>query len=211
MNQDVVVNLARCHFPVNGLGYGRRVGIWLQGCSIHCPGCIVPETWVSRPEHRTSLYRLLQALQPWLEQADGVTISGGEPFDQATELGALLAALRILCKGDMLVYSGYPWRKLYQQHPEVLQLCDAIISEPFRLKDRGGEPLIGSANQRINLLTSLGRDRYSNWRSFERRIDIAEDNGLLRMAGIPRKGELHAICDDLSEQQFQASLTHAAI
>ena len=31
------------HFPVETLGPGRRVGVWLQGCSIRCVGCISPE------------------------------------------------------------------------------------------------------------------------------------------------------------------------
>lgn len=27
------------------LGPGRRSVVWVQGCHIGCPGCIVPESW----------------------------------------------------------------------------------------------------------------------------------------------------------------------
>ena len=31
-------------FPlVTTLGPGRRIGLWLQGCSFRCPGCMTPE------------------------------------------------------------------------------------------------------------------------------------------------------------------------
>jgi anaerobic ribonucleoside-triphosphate reductase activating protein len=149
---EISLDLARCHFPVNGLGFGRRVGIWLQGCSIHCAGCIVPETWIAKEEHRTPLDGLLRGLLPWLDQADGVTISGGEPFDQPDSLHALLSALRILTMGDILIYSGYPWRRLSHLHSNILECCDVVISEPFMGNDRGDEPFIGSRNQQLHAL-----------------------------------------------------------
>lgn len=37
--------LSRLHFPVTTLGPGRRIGVWFQGCSIRCAGCISRDTW----------------------------------------------------------------------------------------------------------------------------------------------------------------------
>ena len=39
------VGVSRLHFPVTTLGPGRRAAIWLQGCSIHCRGCVSRDTW----------------------------------------------------------------------------------------------------------------------------------------------------------------------
>ena len=208
---DIEMHLARCHFPVTGLGYGRRVGIWFQGCSIHCAGCIVPETWIAGPEHCTSLRGLLTRIQPWIESADGVTISGGEPFDQGAALHALLAALRVLSPGDLLVYSGYPWARLATTYPEIIAGCDVVVSEPFRSALRGEEPFVGSSNQHVHTMTPLGQVRYDRWRSFDRRLDVAVDDGNIRLAGVPKPGQLQAICEDLQREKIEASLTHAAV
>ncbi|WP_461325238.1 4Fe-4S cluster-binding domain-containing protein [Bradyrhizobium diazoefficiens] len=40
------ISVSRIHFPVTTLGPGRRLGIWFQGCSIRCPGCISMDTWM---------------------------------------------------------------------------------------------------------------------------------------------------------------------
>lgn len=202
------LHLARCHFPVHGLGYGRRVGIWVQGCSIHCAGCIVPETWIAGPEHRVEIAELLASLMPSLAVCDGVTVSGGEPFDQADALAALLAALRTLITGDLLVYSGYGWKTLQARWEHALVACDAVISEPFKATQRGQEPIAGSSNQQLHALSPLARERYGNWRSFERRFDIAVDAGALRLVGIPRAGELATLCRDLNMAGFEADTTH---
>ena len=42
---EVMIAVNRLHWPVTVLGPGRRVGIWMQGCSIGCPGCVSRDTW----------------------------------------------------------------------------------------------------------------------------------------------------------------------
>ena len=77
----IAVNKA--HFPVTVLGPGRRIGIWVQGCKIHCKGCVSQDTWEADPGRETTVARLLAWCRKTTEGAfDGVTISGGEPFDR---------------------------------------------------------------------------------------------------------------------------------
>src|SRR3546814_9784731 len=45
------IAVSRLHFPVTALGPGRRIGLWLQGCSIRCPGCISVDTWAHDAGH----------------------------------------------------------------------------------------------------------------------------------------------------------------
>lgn len=99
--------LSRIHFPVTTLGPGRRLGIWFQGCSIRCEGCISGDTWRFRNGdiHPQDIVRSISA---WLDECDGVTISGGEPFDQATQLRSLLEEIKSRRPTNVLVYSGYP-------------------------------------------------------------------------------------------------------
>src|SRR5215213_9495247 len=105
------IALSRLHFPVTTLGPGRRLGIWLQGCSIRCPGCISVDTW-SPTQGQTTTEAIVEALLPWLPETEGITVSGGEPFDQPQALAVLLKELRRLSPVDILVYSGYPFDAL---------------------------------------------------------------------------------------------------
>jgi anaerobic ribonucleoside-triphosphate reductase activating protein len=209
---ELPINLGRCHYPVRGLGYGRRVGIWLQGCSIHCPGCVVPESWHATPQHEVSLLRLLESLLPWLTDCEGVTLSGGEPFDQPEALLAIIVALRQLIDGDILVYSGYPYRRLVARHAEILQRVDVLASEPFVASRRHDSPtLVGSTNQRVHLLTPLARRRYHNWAQFPPTVGVAVAAEAVEMAGILRPGDLTRLATALTDSGREARLTHAEI
>ncbi|MEM7016481.1 MAG: 4Fe-4S cluster-binding domain-containing protein, partial [Pseudomonadota bacterium] len=37
------INMARLAYPVTALGPGRRVVLWVAGCSLRCKDCITPE------------------------------------------------------------------------------------------------------------------------------------------------------------------------
>jgi anaerobic ribonucleoside-triphosphate reductase activating protein len=212
MDDCLHLHLAKCHHPVRGLGWGRRTGIWFQGCSIRCRGCVVPETWEATPGHRVPLAALLHRLLPWLDDCDGVTISGGEPFDQPEALAALLAALRTLCHGDLLVYSGYPWATLQSRYRDVLAHADVIVSEPFVQVQRTALPVLaGSRNQRVHLLTPLASTRYADWPALPRDISITQNGNTLDLAGLLAPGELPALANALRAQGWQTELSHAAI
>ena len=85
--------LSRLHFPIMSLGYGRRIGIWTQGCAIGCKGCMSVDTWASRPAN-IPVDEIVTRVDRWLAEADGITLSGGEPFDQPEAIVALLSTVR---------------------------------------------------------------------------------------------------------------------
>ena len=201
---SAALDLSRVHFPVTALGPGRRLGIWFQGCSIRCPGCISADTWGSG-RHRTSVVQLLDHIQPWLAQADGVTVSGGEPFDQPDALFELLAALRPRSDMDILVYSGHRLEQLAFFLDRAEGMIDALISDPFEQDLPQSIALRGSDNQRLSLLTPLGRERFA---AFERPLQPSDQvldmmldaEGSVWMAGIPRRGDLVRLRELLREQ-----------
>lgn len=196
------IAINKVHFPVTTLGHGRRLGLWTQGCSIHCPGCVSRDTWDAEPRHGIALHELLAGCADWLAQADGVTISGGEPFDQPDALRELLPALRARCAGDLLVFSGYSNEKLFAQHADILALADVLISEPFVAHAGQTLALRGSDNQRVFLLTPLARVRYPadlDQRAWEpqRRLDLMMEGDDIWMAGIPEPGAMAKLRDKL--------------
>jgi anaerobic ribonucleoside-triphosphate reductase activating protein len=85
--------LAKAHYPVTTLGPGVRAGLWTQGCTIGCAGCLSRDTW--DPDSRAAVP--VSAVLGWLASlpgpVDGVTISGGEPFQQPEALAALLRGI----------------------------------------------------------------------------------------------------------------------
>ena len=191
------VAISRLHFPVTTLGPGRRIGIWFQGCSIRCPGCISTDTWATS-EGLTTTESVIAALRPWLPDAEGITVSGGEPFDQPDALRSLLQDLRDLTQVDVLVYSGYPINALTEWLQKNSRLIDALISEPY---DAGAEqtlPLRGSDNQRLHFISELGRERFSSFdrplKIADRRFDVMFDqDGGVWLAGIPQAGDFHRL------------------
>lgn len=191
------INLSRLHWPVTTLGYGKRVGIWFQGCSIGCKGCCARDTWQAEESTMIMLGAVLEwvARQP-LEKVDGFTISGGEPFDQPEALGELVGELRSrYCDGsarDILVYSGYPWRTLKRRHWDMISEMDVVISEPF-VSGGARAWLRGSNNQEIHLVTDLARERYSPGPSDSDQtpsMQVHYDGEVLWMIGIPRPDDL---------------------
>jgi len=186
------IALSRLHFPVTTLGPGRRVGVWLQGCSIQCPGCISPDTWAPGLGV-TSVAETLAAMVAWAPDADGLTVSGGEPFDQPQALAALIAGWRTLSNADVLVFTGYPFTKVSPWLTQNPGLIDALIAEPFEMGASQTLALRGSDNQTLHILS----DRGARFTAFERiaeaadrRLDVTFDaEGGAWFAGIPARGD----------------------
>ncbi|MVV47532.1 4Fe-4S cluster-binding domain-containing protein [Pseudomonas sp. PB120] len=209
------LSLSRVHFPVTTLGPGRRLGIWFQGCSIRCPGCISADTW-GAGHLRLSTEKLLEQITPWLREAEGITISGGEPFDQFDALLRLLQGLRRLSQADILVYSGYPLEKLDAKLRQANGLIDALISDPYDETLSQSMALRGSDNQRLSLLTPIGRTRLGNYdrplEPADKALDLMfDETGSVWMAGIPRRGDLLRLRDLLQDQGHHLQISaHAA-
>lgn len=146
--------------PVRTLGPGRRLVLWTQGCSIRCPGCIAVDSWKFDPARELPVRELFEGLRPFLSGIDGLTISGGEPLDQAEGLHALLMLVQRHFPGDTLVYSGYPEVVIRDRWPWMFQLVDALITEPYQAAAGQSLPLRGSDNQTLHRLTARARRLY---------------------------------------------------
>lgn len=201
------LRLARVHYPITVLGPGRRVGIWFQGCSIGCSGCMSQDTWdptLGEAIDTGELCDLVLAARVD-EGLDGVTISGGEPFQQAGALRALCAELRRRwSEVDILVYSGYSIGRLQRLHADVLELLDAVVAEPFVASRPTDLPWRGSANQELTRLSHRARDRYVEATSVQQpRLQVTVDEEGLWIAGIPRRGDLDRMREDLQRKGLE--------
>ncbi len=200
--------LNKAHFPVTVLGPGRRIGLWLQGCTIRCKGCVSQDTWPADASRTMPVAALLDWCKRVAQDGcDGITISGGEPFDQPKPLASLLRGLRAWrttagLDFDLLCYSGYPLKTLEKRHTKILALLDALIPEPFV----DGRPLgglwRGSDNQTLVPISPRGVARYADCigqaqAAEGKRMQISVEDGKLWFIGIPQRGdmaELETLC-----------------
>lgn len=195
------IRLSRVHYPVEALGPGCRVGIWVQGCSIHCAGCVSRDTWDPEGGRAVGVEDLIGRIAELSRGGlDGVTITGGEPFDQPGGLMELLVALRTWGGSlprpiDLLVYSGYPLERLRLRHKGMLALLDAVIVGPYQRRKPTRLIWRGSANQEIIPLTELGRRRYEPYVEFEPahpRFQVMVDDSVW-LIGVPRDGDMERL------------------
>jgi len=198
------LEINKAHFPVTVLGPGRRIGLWVQGCSIGCKGCVSMDTWSKDAGKKVAIDDLLA----WCKQVgaagfDGVTISGGEPFDQEQGLAVLLQGLREWRRSeerdfDILCYSGYPLKTLQNKRASVLGLLDAVIPEPFIDSQEPVSVWRGSANQSLVPLSDLGHQRFDAYVSkpladTDKKMQVAVEHGKIWMIGIPARGDMEKV------------------
>lgn len=141
-------------------GPGARFVIWLQGCTLGCAGCFNPATHPHAGGSERPVVDLLAEVQEAAARygIEGLTLSGGEPLQQAAASAALLAGARALGLST-LVFSGYTREEILAlpDGPAALASLDVLVDGRYRSTERLGEGLRGSANQRILLLS----DRYT--------------------------------------------------
>lgn len=205
------IRISRLHFPVTTLGPGQRIGIWFQGCSIRCPGCISMDTWANAGGE-TTVDAVLTQVRAWLPDATGMTISGGEPFDQPEALIDLLHGLRKLSTCDILVYSGHPVESLADTLARADGLIDGLISDAFDIDAPQTRPLRGSDNQRLHCLTALGRAVFSRYESTlakrGKALDVMfDEDGSVWFAGIPGRDDFQRLRDLLIDQGHQVRIS----
>ena len=158
--------LSRILYPVEVLGPGQRIGIWMCGCIHHCPGCSNPELWGQREEQRTDIETVMKLIRTVCEEhrVDGFTVTGGDPMHQLDALRELLPRLEEI-SGDILVYTGYLAEELPQ---DILKHIAVLIDGKYLEERNRGELLRGSDNQRILILKDEYRFTYENYRKTEK-------------------------------------------
>jgi anaerobic ribonucleoside-triphosphate reductase activating protein len=160
--------VARILYPVEVLGYGKRIGIWFAGCPHGCESCSNPELWAQQPKQFISLENLLRLINEVCSgnTVDGFTITGGEPFYQSDDLEQLISAL-CLISDDILVYSGYTMGELRDMKNEsVNRILDsiAVLIDGRYVEERNtGVVLRGSDNQQIHILDEKHKLRYNEY------------------------------------------------
>ncbi len=177
-------------------GPGLRFAVWVQGCSLRCPGCCNPHLFDTRRERTAArddrlgvsnedaqllsvgalLERLSRAQQGFAvlgrrsfecqslehqasHRLEGVTLLGGEPFEQAEALSLFARGAHALGL-SVMTFSGYTLEEL--RAPSAPACSAALLAETDLLVDgrydqrqpERARRWAGSQNQRFHFLTS---------------------------------------------------------
>ncbi len=152
------MRLARFLDRTTAEGPGERTAIWVQGCTIRCAGCFNPHLF---GPHGGVLVPPAELVERVLATGtDGLTLLGGEPFEQATALAAVAAGVRRAGR-TVMTFTGYEYEDLRRRDDAtaLLAATDLLVAGPFRreLLDREW-PWVGSANQRFLHLSNRMRE-----------------------------------------------------
>ena len=162
----------RVLYPITALGPGKRVAVWVAGCSRSCHKCANPELWQHHEYQKITPQRLLQAIRGVIGTGiDGITITGGEPFDQAGELCEFLDGLPKSL--DILAFSGYRYEELLKtdETRELLSKIDVLIDgEYVDEQNDNRSALRGSTNQQIWFLNPDVQPGYERYLAEGRKI-----------------------------------------
>lgn len=169
-------------------GPGSRFVIWVQGCSIRCPDCAVPWTWNADGGFSRSVESLAEEILA-TPDIEGLTVLGGEPFDQAAPLAELASRLRPSGL-SVMIFTGYELDFLQRSGREdwnaLLARTDLLVDGPFIASKASTErPWIGSSNQRFRFLTDRYADRRERLSEHPNRIEIRlSPDGRLSLNGM---------------------------
>lgn len=135
-------------------GPGIRTVVFVQGCEMGCNGCHNPDTHDPSGGTEVPVQKIIEEVLAW-NFCDGVTISGGEPFQQPEAIAVLCKSLKAYGKHTM-VFSGFTFENLKEMAAtrpgiaEILETVDILIDGPFIISQRDFSLAYrGSTNQRL--------------------------------------------------------------
>lgn len=137
-------------------GRGLRHSIFTSGCTHHCKGCFNAATWnfnYGKPYTEELEEQIICDLNMPDVHIAGLSILGGEPFQNVDGLLRLVSRVRNECSGkNIWVWSGYTFEEIVadESRRELLTYCDVLIDGKFVLEQRNLKlKWRGSDNQRV--------------------------------------------------------------
>lgn len=186
---------------VDTLGPGRRAVVWVQGCSLHCRGCIVPESWARGRGQTVDPEALAHQLLAGDPTSD-LTVSGGEPTEQPEAVALLLAAARRMSRTTWL-YTGRTLAELRADPrpaiAELLAQVDVLVDGRYEVSQAQALGYRGSANQQIIRLTEAisSKDAHGGQPG---KVEVTISDGHLNVIGVPAPGFLSQLREGLARR-----------
>lgn len=190
MNNSII-NIAEIA-PVSEVnGPGKRAVIWVQGCSKRCSGC-----WnAAYLDFSTKLQLTPQQIFDFVRQktldfslVEGITFSGGEPFEQAAALSE--AASLFKSRGmTIMSYSGDTLEEIKikgKPQTDFLGNLDILVDGEYVKEESCDRLWRSSLNQKVYFLTERYRSFEPEINKESREFEVVLSENELRVTGFPR-------------------------
>lgn len=190
---DIFLNVADVRHRSQVNGPGLRSVVWVQGCSRKCPGCINPHTHAHKPVKLLDPEELGHKLAN-IKDTIGITMSGGEPFEQAQACAILAETIKAAGK-SVMVFTGFSFEELKEStEPSVrrfLKTIDLIIAGPF-VQELKCESKFwrASSNQTVHFLNGKTEDAVESEQTERAVIEVKADGDSFSYTGFPDQEDL---------------------
>lgn len=161
-------------------GQGLRLAVFVQGCSHKCKGCHNPQSHDPKGGHEESIEEIISKIRN-SKLIDGITLTGGEPFDQSLLCAKIAIASKKLGY-NVWTYTGYTYEQLRKanraDYDLLLANTDVLVDGPFVEELKSYElHFRGSKNQRlIDVKKTLTSDEI---------VEYKEDKNILDKFQVP--------------------------
>jgi len=199
LEENLFLNVATTMAHSRANGPGVRAVIWVQGCTIGCPGCYNNFTHEHAPKKLSSPKQIAK----WINSIDGIegiTFSGGEPFEQALAVSSVIELVNSERTNPLsvFIFTGFDFDTLRNNNDlaiqRLLSLTDMLSAGPY-ISSLNQDNILwrGSSNQELVYLT----ERYSitdeeNWlKNSPIEELVMTDNGIMRTGFRAKKGDLY--------------------
>lgn len=164
-------------------GPGKRFTLWTQGCSKGCVNCFNPETWNNKNNIVLSTSEIFEMIKDF--ELEGVTITGGDPFEQEEELLELLILISSLSlsKG-VIVFTGFTYDEIREN--KIREKCcdyiDVLIDGRYQDNNRVTNCFKGSSNQNIIYFSSKIKEEEL---IMDQEVEVSLSDGIISVTGFP--------------------------
>lgn len=207
----MMVRIGAIHAGITVLGPGRRIGLWVAGCSIGCSGCASTHWWPRESGIAWPASHLVQTIMNLAPAHDGITLSGGEPFQQAEDLACVIERACALSSLNVLIYSGYTLEQIVRgpaAWARLLAMADVLIAGPYVADAPTDRPWVGSANQVVHALSAVGQGLASQFHDADNaaRVQIVIEGAAVNVIGIPRQDLSSTLRRSIADQNATSAV-----
>lgn len=157
-------------------GPGLRLTLWVQGCALNCKGCFNQSTHPREASTLMPVYELVQKINA-LDIA-GVTLSGGEPLDQAPALTQLIQAVN--GEKNWILYTGYSPKEIFQNEAMIRVVKGVDLTLAGRYRHNAKHPY-----QHKQIIKTSDRVDIDLFRT-RRVVEFVVSNSGVTKTGLPR-------------------------